>query len=249
MSALSTSDTRGAFAARTSTACLTTAITSSHSPSTLVNIAFVSQGNSLSRTTRTASATAALTLSESPPAGATLNATNTPAPLPVVTVRRGPCRYRLVTSSAMSHRALPFDPIARAAELWADQVGPATTMAAVTSIMRVQQVLQSAVDSALRPPGLTFARYEGLLLPTFSQRGSLPMRGTGERLQLHPTSVTNSVDRLEADGLVNRLPHPTDRRTTLAEITEAGRERRESATKAVTEIDFGLRGLTERQTE
>jgi DNA-binding MarR family transcriptional regulator len=149
----------------------------------------------------------------------------------------------------MSHRALPFDPIARAAELWADQVGPATTMAAVTSIMRVQQVLQSAVDAALRPHGLTFARYEALVLLTFSKRGSLPMRVMGERLQLHPTSVTNIVDRLEADGLVKRLPHPTDRRTTLAEITAAGRERRESATKAVTEIDFGLRGLTERQTE
>src|SRR3954452_16020202 len=132
-------------------------------------------------------------------------------------VRRGPCRYRLVTSSAMSHRALPFDPIARAAEIWADQVGPSTTMAAVTSIMRVQQVLQSAVDSALRPHGLTFARYEALVLLTFAKKGSLPMRVMGERLQLHPTSVTNIVDRLEADGLVKRLPHPTDRRTTLAE--------------------------------
>jgi DNA-binding MarR family transcriptional regulator len=71
----------------------------------------------------------------------------------------------------------------------------------------------------------------------------------GERLQLHPTSVTNIVDRLEADGLVKRMPHATDRRTTLTEITEAGRERREAATKAVTEIDFGLRGLTTRQTK
>jgi len=147
----------------------------------------------------------------------------------------------------MSPRALPFDPIARAAELWTEQVGPAGTMAAVTSIMRVQQVLQSAVDNALRPHGLTFARYEALVLLTFAKKGNLPMRVMGERLQLHPTSVTNIVDRLEADGLVKRLPHPTDRRTTLAEITEAGRQRREEATVAVTEIDFGLRGLTERQ--
>jgi DNA-binding MarR family transcriptional regulator len=147
----------------------------------------------------------------------------------------------------MSPRALPFDPIARAAELWTEQVGPAGTMAAVTSIMRVQQVLQSAVDTALRPHGLTFARYEALVLLTFAKKGNLPMRVMGERLQLHPTSVTNIVDRLEADGLVKRLPHPTDRRTTLAEITEAGRQRREEATVAVTEIDFGLRGLTERQ--
>ncbi|RSM67509.1 MarR family transcriptional regulator [Kibdelosporangium aridum] len=148
----------------------------------------------------------------------------------------------------MTSRPLPFDPIARAAEIWEERIGPSEAMAAVTSVMRVQQIIQSAVDGALRPHGLTFARYEALVLLSFSKRGSLPMRVMGERLQLHPTSVTNIVDRLEADGLVKRTPHPTDRRTTLTEITEAGRERREAATKAVTEIDFGLRGLTSRQT-
>ena len=63
-----------------------------------------------------------------------------------------------------------------------------------------------------------------------------------------PTSVTNIVDRLEADGLVKRTPHPTDRRTTLAEITDLGRDQMKAATAAVTAIDFGLRGLTDRQT-
>ncbi|MFD8499474.1 MarR family winged helix-turn-helix transcriptional regulator [Amycolatopsis sp. NPDC059657] len=148
----------------------------------------------------------------------------------------------------MSH-PLPFDPIARAAQLWEDRIGPSTTMAAVTGLMRVQQIIQSAVDTALKPHGLTFARYEALVLLTFARRSSLPMRVMGERLQLHPTSVTNIVDRLEKDGLVKRVPHPTDRRTTLVEITDDGRTRREEATTAVTAIDFGLTGLTDRQTE
>ncbi|HJQ47293.1 MAG TPA: MarR family transcriptional regulator [Amycolatopsis sp.] len=145
-------------------------------------------------------------------------------------------------------RPLPFDPIARAAELWEERVGPAGTMAAVTGLMRVQQIIQSAVDGALKPHGLTFARYEALVLLTFARRSALPMRVMGERLQLHPTSVTNIVDRLERDGLVKRLPHPTDRRTTLVEITEEGRARHAVATKAVTAIDFGLVGLTAAQT-
>ncbi|MCP2167001.1 MarR family winged helix-turn-helix transcriptional regulator [Goodfellowiella coeruleoviolacea] len=149
----------------------------------------------------------------------------------------------------MSRHPLSFDPIARAAETWQERIGPATAMAAVTSIMRVQQILQSAVDAALRPHGLTFARYEALVLLDFSKRGSLPMRVMGERLQLHPTSITNIVDRLESDGLVRRNPHPTDRRTTLVEITDAGRERKAEATKAVTDVDFGLCGLTERETD
>ncbi len=146
-----------------------------------------------------------------------------------------------------TRQPLPFDPIARAAELWSERVGPSTTMAAVTSVMRVQQILQSAVDAALRPHNLTFARYEALVLLTFSQHGSLPMRVMGDRLQLHPTSVTNIVDRLEHDKLVQRLPHPTDRRTTLVEITDSGRDLMKQATEAVDRIDFGLSGVTERQ--
>ncbi|QWF82793.1 hypothetical protein HUW46_06232 [Amycolatopsis sp. CA-230715] len=155
--------------------------------------------------------------------------------------------YPLVISTTMS--PLPFDPIARAAQLWEDRIGPSTTMAAVTGVMRVQQIIQSAVDGALKPHGLTFARYEALVLLTFSRRASLPMRVMGERLQLHPTSVTNIVDRLEKDGLVKRVPHPTDRRTTLVEITDPGRRRREEATESVTAIDFGMTGLTARQVE
>jgi DNA-binding MarR family transcriptional regulator len=142
---------------------------------------------------------------------------------------------------------LPFDPILRAAEIWDERIGPARTMAAVTSVMRVQQILLSAVDGALRPHGLTFARYEALVLLTFSRAGRLPMRVMGERLQLHPTSVTNIVDRLQADGLVRRIPHPTDRRATLVEITQAGSALQEDATKSVTGIDFGLSGLSAEQ--
>ncbi|RJQ66817.1 MarR family transcriptional regulator [Pseudonocardiaceae bacterium YIM PH 21723] len=147
-----------------------------------------------------------------------------------------------------AHRPLPFDPIARAAELWEERIGPSTTMAAVTSVMRVQQIVQSAVDHALRPHSLTFARYEALILLSFAKRSSLPMRVMGERLQLHPTSVTNIVDRLEADGLVRRTPHPTDRRTTLVEILEPGLQLAKEATTALTDIDFGFTGLTAEQT-
>jgi DNA-binding MarR family transcriptional regulator len=147
----------------------------------------------------------------------------------------------------MASGPLPFDPIARAASLWEDRIGPSGTMSAVTSIMRVQQILLSATDGALRPHGLTFARYEALVLLSFARQGSLPMRVMGERLQLHPTSVTNIVDRLESDGLAKRSPHPSDRRTTLVSLTDAGAARMTEATRALTDVDFGLVGLTDRQ--
>ncbi len=116
-------------------------------------------------------------------------------------------------------------------------------MAAVTSIMRAQQILLGEIDGILRPFGLSFARYEALVLLLFSRHGSLPMSKMGERLMVHPTSVTNAVDRLEQDHLVRRVAHPTDRRTTLVEITGEGRARAERATAELMGVDFGLRGL------
>src|SRR5712691_4700482 len=97
---------------------------------------------------------------------------------------------------------LPFDPIERAAAIWRRRFGDSRAMAAVTSIMRVQQILLGELDTRLRPYGLTFARYEALVLLSFSRTGSLPLRLIGERLMVHPTSVTNTINRLERSELV-----------------------------------------------
>jgi DNA-binding MarR family transcriptional regulator len=135
---------------------------------------------------------------------------------------------------------LPFDPIERAAEIWAERFGPAEAMAAVTSIMRAQQILLAGLDGLLRPHGLTFARYEALVLLGFSRRGALPLRVIGERLMVHPTSVTNTIDRLERDGLVRRRPNPRDGRGTLAEITPTGREVMARSTADLMAARFGM---------
>lgn len=142
----------------------------------------------------------------------------------------------------MARGPLPFDPIDEARARWATRWDPdvSAAMAAATSIMRAQQIVLAAVDTALRPFGLTFARYEGLVLLLFSSRGSLPLSTMGRRLMIHPASVTNIIDRLERQGLVERRPHPTDGRTTLAQITDAGRRLTTEATAAVNGVAFGL---------
>jgi DNA-binding MarR family transcriptional regulator len=137
---------------------------------------------------------------------------------------------------------LPFDPIERAAAIWERRFGEARAMAAVTSIMRAQQILLGELDTLLRPFGLTFARYEALVLLSFSQAGALPLRLIGERLMVHPTSVTNTINRLERAELVVRRPNPQDRRGTLAEITPAGREAVTQATEVLMTAEFGLGG-------
>jgi DNA-binding MarR family transcriptional regulator len=148
-------------------------------------------------------------------------------------------------SSATPPTGLPFDPIDEAARQWASHWDGVPQMHAVTSLMRVQQLLIGRLDALLKPFGLTFARYEALVLLTFSSRGSLPLGKMGERLQVHPTSVTSIVDRLEAAGLVTRRRHPEDGRAVLAQITETGRSLVEAATEALVGADFGLGALDE----
>jgi DNA-binding MarR family transcriptional regulator len=112
-------------------------------------------------------------------------------------------------------------------------------MAAVTSVMRAQQILLGRLNEVLDPFGLTFARYEALMLLFFSRAGSLPLGKMGDRLQVHPASVTNLVDGLERDGHVRRTPHPADRRSTLATITEHGAEVARAASDALHASRFG----------
>jgi DNA-binding MarR family transcriptional regulator len=118
------------------------------------------------------------------------------------------------------------DPIEAAVENWrrAGWSEASRGMAAVTSVMRAQQLMLQRVDEVLKPFKLTFARYEVLMLLRFSRTGALPAGKVGERLQVHPASVTNALNRLEDDGFVARVANPRDGRSVLAEITPAGRQ-------------------------
>ncbi|WP_345499518.1 MarR family winged helix-turn-helix transcriptional regulator [Nocardia callitridis] len=142
-------------------------------------------------------------------------------------------------------RPLPLDPIQEAHRQWVGHGWGevADGMAAVTSLVRAQQIVMARVDEVLKPTGLTFSRYELLMLLSFSKQGGLPMAKASARLQVHPTSVTNTVDRLEAAHLVERVPHPSDRRATLIEITDAGRELVAHATEELNAKVFALPGI------
>ncbi len=146
---------------------------------------------------------------------------------------------------------LDIDPIAEARRHWDDRWGPepARPMAAVTSIMRAQQVLLARLNELLGPLELTFPRYEALMLLSFTRTGALPLGKVGERLQVHRTSVTNIIDKLEKDELVRRVPHEADRRTTLAEITDAGRAVAQRATALLNDDAFGLAALDDAEQE
>lgn len=140
---------------------------------------------------------------------------------------------------------LPIDPIAEArrqwiAHGWADA---ADGMTLVTSIMRAHQLLLARVEAALKPLELSFARYELLQLLSFTKDGAIPMASATARLQVHPTSVTNTVQRLERDGLIAREPHPHDGRASMILLTDAGRALAAEAAAALNAEVFARPGI------
>jgi DNA-binding MarR family transcriptional regulator len=146
---------------------------------------------------------------------------------------------------------LSFDPIVEAERQWVAHGwhDAARGMAVVTSVMRAQQLLMARVDEVLRPFGLSFARYELLMLLSFTARGSMPLGKASARLQVNPGSVTNAVDRLEAAGLVRREPNPADGRGTLATATDQGLEIARQATDQLNKRVFAQLGVTDETLE
>jgi DNA-binding MarR family transcriptional regulator len=147
----------------------------------------------------------------------------------------------------VSEPSLSFDPIAEAGRQWRERWGEETVapMMAATSIMRVQQILLARLNALMEPFDLTFPRYEALMLLYLSSNGSLPLGKMGARLQVHRTSMTNLIDGLERSGHARRVAHPTDRRTTLAQITPEGRAAAERATQALNDARCGVDPLDE----
>lgn len=143
---------------------------------------------------------------------------------------------------------LRFDPIAQAGQNWVEHGwGDGVAMSVATSITRAHQIVLAQVNAALARFGLTFSRFEVLALLHFARANALPMGKIGDRLQVHPTSVTSLVNRLVDDEMVVRTPHPTDRRTMLAELTDIGRTTVVEAAAALEAVEFGVSGLGDRE--
>jgi DNA-binding MarR family transcriptional regulator len=142
---------------------------------------------------------------------------------------------------------LRFDPIAEARRQWDLNWGTDATpsMAAVTSIMRAEQIIIARLNELLDPLELTFPRYEALMLLFYSRKGELPLGKISDRLQVHRASVTNVIDRLAESGYVERVGHEQDRRAILARITPQGKRVARQATRRMNDAEFGTGPLGE----
>ena len=95
-------------------------------------------------------------------------------------------------------------------------------MELVVSVLRAQQLLWNQIGDALKPLDLGVTRFLALGA-ILDAEGGCRLSDLSSAIQVHPTTVTVMVDQLTKQGLVKRQPHATDRRSTLAVITPAGR--------------------------
>ncbi|MEU1003307.1 MarR family winged helix-turn-helix transcriptional regulator [Streptomyces tibetensis] len=75
----------------------------------------------------------------------------------------------------------------------------------------------------------------------------LPMRRLAQQLKCEPSNVTGIVDRLEARGLVERQPNPSDRRVKVAAATPEGRQVARSLRESLRFAREPLAGLSEEE--
>jgi len=100
--------------------------------------------------------------------------------------------------------------------------GDARATEAVMNLVRTADLFLDRLGRALRPFGVTQAG--GLVLGILRDQGTMPPSLLGEKLIVSRATVTGLVDSLELKGLVQRNPHPDDRRSLLVAITPEGLE-------------------------
>jgi DNA-binding MarR family transcriptional regulator len=97
-----------------------------------------------------------------------------------------------------------------------------TVPAGLFGVLHASSVLESRVEASLSEVGLSLAKLAALHQLT-EAGDSLPLGQLADRLSCVKSNVTQLVDRLESDGLVNRTGDPNDRRSRIAVLTDAGR--------------------------
>lgn len=137
------------------------------------------------------------------------------------------------------------DPVSMAASAWERRWPERDRMQTATELMRAHRFLVDDLDERLRPLGLTYARYEALLLLFFDQRGALPLVELTDQLQVDTSSSFSTVRWLEDNDLLERTLEPGDDGEVFAEITPKGRALTDRASQIVADARFGLDAMSD----
>lgn len=106
-------------------------------------------------------------------------------------------------------------------------------------VLDAAREVEARLEGALGAVGLSLAKF-GVLARLMEAGEPLPLSCLAERCSCVRSNMTQLIDRLEADRLVERVQEPKDRRSVLAALTEAGRERYAEAAGILAAADAEL---------
>lgn len=140
------------------------------------------------------------------------------------------------------------DPIEWARLFWRehDLDGDEQRFLTLTALLRYHRIVTESVSKALQESGLNLTDYLLLMTLELSERGTRLISSLARNLLIHPTTATLATDRLEGRGLLNRNPHPVDRRAILVTISDEGRDLARRATIALDSVGFGFIGASDK---
>jgi len=90
------------------------------------------------------------------------------------------------------------------------------------TLLSVIRLMRKQVDAAMSAQGLSLAREK--LLTAIAHEGTCRPAELAIALQQSPRTITDAIDAMDRDGLLLRKRHPTDRRSQLLELTDAGKQ-------------------------
>ena len=92
----------------------------------------------------------------------------------------------------------------------------------------VTRLIRAEMDRRIGEAGLGLTPGEGRTLSHVARAGAARQNVIAERMGIEAMTVSGTLDRLEARGLVERQPDPADRRAKLVQLTDAGEAMLES---------------------
>ena len=84
-------------------------------------------------------------------------------------------------------------------------------------VYTAQKALARSLDITLAPFGITSGQWNAL--NQLDEHGAMTQKDLAELLRKEPATVARLLDRLVKRGLVQRKPHPKDRRANIVENT------------------------------
>lgn len=134
-------------------------------------------------------------------------------------------------------------PVDRYPQLWNVQFGGGDVYAAAVAVMRADRMVRRHISDVLGKHNMTMQQWTIMSILLFEPGKAMQIGQLASLLQVHSTTVTNAIDKLEPLGWMER--EPVDKRTILAKLTKAGEKQLRVVHKQLVKNRFGLEHLSD----